>query len=448
MLTGTRKTVLASAVALALSAGTTAVTVNHSTPRTPAATTSTASSATAWTAGWAASPQRASVSFKPNWSEAGFDNHTVRQVVRVSADGTQARIRLSNAYGTSPLLIERATVARTAKGASVRPGSVRELTFSGSRSASVPAGGQLSSDRAALGLRANDQVTVTLHLKATTGPATFHAQSFTDSYRAKGDHTTDTAASAFTEKTESWYYLSGVDVTGSKPPAPHSSESGAGHSHDHPRDRSGIVLFGDSITDGFASTPNADRRYSDALAARLKSLGKQRPVLNSGIGGNLILNDSAWYGERATTRFSRDALDLPGVGTVVVLGGLNDIGYRETTTQPTYHPAADITGRQLINGHQELIRQAHAKGLRVVGATLLPLGGSDHYGKHSAAASDEFNNWVRTSGAFDAYVDFDKALADPADPEHIRPSFDSGDHLHPNDAGYRAMAAALNPNAL
>ncbi|MFJ2743188.1 SGNH/GDSL hydrolase family protein [Streptomyces sp. NPDC087440] len=421
MLSRTRKTAIATTVALAIGAGTTAVAVDR-TQSAPAAKT-------AWSAAWAASPQRASVSFRPNWSEAGFDNHTVRQVVRVTAGGTRARIRLSNAYGTSPLQVERATVARTDKGAAVRAGTVRELTFSGGKSTSVPAGGQLSSDPAKLTLAAGEQVTVTLYLRRTTGPATFHAQSFTDSYRATGDHASDGSAAAFTESTESWYYLSGVDVTGTK-------------------QASGIVLFGDSVTDGFASTPNADRRYSDALAARLKSLGKPRPVLNSGIGGNLVLNDSAWYGERATTRFSRDALDLPGVGTVVVLEGLNDIGYQETTTQPTYKPAPNITGRDLINGHQELIRQARAKGVRIVGATLLPLGGSDHYGKRAAAASDEFNHWVRTSGAYDAYVDFDKALADPADPERLHPAFDSGDHLHPNDAGYRAMANALNPASL
>ncbi|GHA00209.1 SGNH hydrolase [Streptomyces spiroverticillatus] len=426
MLSRARKTVLAASVALALGAGTTAVALD----RTEAKPKSESESASAkWAAAWAASPQRASVSFKPNWSEAGFDNHTVRQVVRVTAGGTQARIRLSNAYGTSPLQVERATVARTDKGAAVRAGTVRELAFGGRRSASVPAGGQLSSDPAGLRLAAGDQVSVTLYLKRTTGPATFHAQSFTDSYRASGDHASDGSAAAFTESTESWYYLSGVDVSGTQ------------------QQRSGVALFGDSITDGFASTPNADRRYSDALAARLKSLGKPRPVLNSGIGGNLVLNDSAWFGERATNRFSRDALDLPGVGTVVVLEGLNDIGFQETD-HPLYKPAPNITGRDLINGHKELIRQARAKGVRIVGATLLPLGGSDHYGKRAAAASDEFNHWVRTSGAYDAYVDFDKALADPADPERLHPAFDSGDHLHPNDAGYRAMANALDPASL
>ncbi|MGW7415055.1 SGNH/GDSL hydrolase family protein [Streptomyces sp. NPDC054863] len=441
MLSRARKSAIAVTVALAVSAGTTAVAVDR-TESSPSTRKAAAKNAPAWTAGWAASPQRPSVSFKPNWSEAGFDNHTLRQVVRVTAGGTQARIRLSNAYGTAPLQVERATVARTDEGAAVRAGTVRELTFGGRKSTAVPAGGQLSSDPARLGLTAGDQVSVTLYLKRTTGPATFHAQSFTDSYRATGDHAADGSAATFTESTESWYFLSGVDVSGKDKVGGAAGVSGT------KQQRGAIVLFSDSVTDGFASTPNADRRYSDALAARLKSLGKPRPVLNSGIGGNLVLNDSAWYGERATNRFSRDALDLPGVGTVVVLEGLNDIGYRETNTRPTYKPAPDITGRDLINGHQELIRQARAKGVRIVGATLLPLGGSDHYGKRAAVASDEFNAWVRTSGAYDAYVDFDKALADPADPERINPAFDSGDHLHPNDAGYRAMADALDPAAL
>lgn len=211
--------------------------------------------------------------------------------------------------------------------------------------------------------------------------------------------------------------------------------------------RDGVVLFGDSITDGFASSTDRDRRWSDALAERLAKAGDQRPVLNSGIGGNMVLNDSAWYGEKGTGRFARDALDLPGVGTVVVLEGVNDIGFSETD-KPTYKPAPTVSARQLIDGHRELIREARAKGLKVVGATLLPLGGSDHYGPRAAAVSDEFNTWVRTSGEYDAYVDFDKALADPADPERIAPRYDSGDHLHPNDAGYRAMARAVDLDRL
>lgn len=437
MISRARKTLVATATALALTGGL-AVTGAQASPgpdrhETGQGAGQGARQGTAWTAAWAASPQRPSTGFTANWSEAGFDKQTLRQVVRVTEGGDRARIRLSNAYGTSPLRIAGATVARTAKGASVEPGSVRRLTFGGKRSVSIPAGGQLSSDKADLGLDAFESVTVTLHLAETTGPATFHSQSFATSYRADGDHTTDTGARAFGESTESWYYLSGVDVSG----------GGTGK----PADRDGVVLFGDSITDGFGSSTDLNRRWSDALAERLAKAGKQRPVLNAGIGGNLVLNDSAWYGEKSAHRFSRDALDLPGTGTVVVLEGLNDIGFSETD-KPTYKPAPVVSARELINGHKKLIREARAKGVRVVGATLLPLGGSDHYGPRAAAVSDAFNEWVRTSGAYDAYVDFDKALADPADPERIAPAYDSGDHLHPNDAGYQAMARAVDLETL
>ncbi|QDQ12681.1 SGNH/GDSL hydrolase family protein [Streptomyces spectabilis] len=420
MTSRTRRSVVA-ATALALVAGLSAAGASASPDR-----------GTQWNAAWAASPQRPSTGFTPNWSEAGFDHHTLRQVVRVSEGGDRARIRLSNAYGASPLRVEGATVARTkgTKGAAVEKGTLRRLTFGGKRSVTVPAGGQLSSDAAALGLDRFDSVTVTLRLARTTGPATFHAQSFATSYRAAGDHLTDTGGGAFGESTESWYYLSGVDVRGERPAR-----------------RDGVVLFGDSITDGFGSPADGNRRWSDALAERLAEAGEPRPVVNSGIGGNLVLNDSAWFGDKSSTRFARDVTDLPNAKTVVVLEGVNDIGFSETD-KPTYKPAPVVTAKQLINGHRKLIRAARAKGLKVVGATLVPFGGSDHYGERAAAVSDAFNTWVRTSGAYDGYVDFDRALADPKDPERIRPAYDSGDHLHPNEAGYRAMARAVDLDAL
>ncbi|AEW99122.1 SGNH/GDSL hydrolase family protein [Streptantibioticus cattleyicolor] len=387
-----------------------------------------------WNAAWSAAPQRPSTGFTPNWSEAGFSGQTLRQVVRVTTGGSRLRIRLSNAYGTSPLHIAGATVARRDHGARLRAGTVRQLTFGGSRAATVPAYGQLTSDPAGLPLRAFEPVTVTLHLDGTTGPATFHAQSMATSYAADGDHTADVADTAFRRTTQSWYYLSGVDVSGGDRPV-------------RPGRTGGIVLFGDSITDGFKSTPDRDHRWSDALAERLATTGRPRPVLNAGIGGNLVLNDSAWYGQRSSARFTRDALDLPGVRTVVILEGVDDIGYSETD-KPTYKPAPVVTAAQLIDGHRELIRQARARGIRVVGATLLPFGGSDHYGTRAAAVSLAFDQWVRTSGEYDAYVDFAKALADPHHPERLDPRYDSGDHLHPNDAGYRAMARAMDLSAL
>ncbi|MFD5100976.1 SGNH/GDSL hydrolase family protein [Streptomyces albidochromogenes] len=412
--------VVASALALALLGAAHPSSVRSSSSANPAPASQPAAR---WTAAWGASPQPPSTGFTPNWSQEGFSRQSVRQVVRVTGAGERVRIRLSNTYGTSPLSVTGATVARTAKGkrAAVEPGSVRHLTFSGRRSVEIPARGELRSDAAPLPLKRLESVTVTLYLAGTTGPATFHSQAWADTYRADGDHRADASGAAFTGTTQSWYYLTGVEV-------------GA----DRPRREDGIVLFGDSITDGFGSTPNTDRRYSDALAERTG-----RPVVNQGIGGNLVLNDSAWYGERATARFGRDALDQSGVSTVVVLEGLNDIGFSEAKDQPTYKPSPVVSADELVAGYRELIRAAHAKGLRIVGSTLLPLKGSDHWGPHAAKVSDEVNHWIRTSGEFDAYADFDRALADPADPDRLHPAYDHGDALHPNDAGYRLMAKTV-----
>lgn len=205
MISRARISVVATAAALALSAGV-ALTGAHASSPADRASDARASDA-GWSAAWATSPQRPSTGFKPNWSEAGFDGQTLRQVVRVTEGGTRARIRLSNAYGASPLRIESATVARTKKGAAVEKGSVRRLSFGGKRSVTIPAHSQLTSDAAGLGLDPFESVTVTLHLSGTTGPATFHAQSFATSYRADGDHTADPGGKAFGESTESWYYL-------------------------------------------------------------------------------------------------------------------------------------------------------------------------------------------------------------------------------------------------
>ncbi|MFE7385737.1 SGNH/GDSL hydrolase family protein [Streptomyces zhihengii] len=369
----------------------------------------------AWTAAWAASPQAPSTGFTPNWSQEGFSAQTVRQVVRLTAGGGRLRVRLSHAYGTSPLPLTGATVARPAGGAAVEPGSVRALTFGGRPGASVPARGELLSDPVDFATEALDAVTVSLYFAGTTGPATFHAQAWTDSWRAAGDRLTEPGGESFGERTASWYHLSAVET-------------------DAGRD-DGVVLFGDSITDGFGSTHGADRRWSDALAEQTG-----RPVLNAGIGGNLLLNDSAWYGERGTARFARDVLAAPGVSTVVVLEGLNDIGFAEAPQEPTYRPAPRVTAGELVAGYRRLIAAGHERGLRVVGATLLPLGGSDHWGPHSSRAARETNDWIRSAGEFDAVVDLDRALADPVDPRRLHPAYDSGDLLHPDDKGYRVMA--------
>ncbi|MFD5324601.1 SGNH/GDSL hydrolase family protein [Streptomyces sp. NPDC127092] len=400
---------------------------------TPAATTATAAGATAgaWHGVWAASPQAPAAPFAPNWSLQGFADQTVRQTVRISAGGSKARIELTNRYGTTPLRVTGATVARTAEGGAVVPGSVRALTFQGRGSVTVPAGGTLLSDGVPFRTKALESVTVTLYLAGPTGPATFHHMASATSYRAAGDHRADTSGAAFTETSSSWYYLSGVEVSG----GPRAAAR-----------RDGIVAFGDSITDGVGSTADADNRYPDELAERLAATGRPRAVLNHGIGGNEVTNDTTWAGEKAVARFRKDVLTEKGVSTVILLEGINDFG----GSGPAFPggPTPEVSVNQLIEGHRTLIRQAHAHGLKVVGATLTPIKGSFYDTPENEAKREAFNEWVRTSGAYDAVVDFDRAVADPSDPDRILPAYDSGDHLHPGDAGYTAMAEALDLDEL
>jgi lysophospholipase L1-like esterase len=386
----------------------------------------TASGSLTWHGGWAASPQPPTAPFAPNWSEQGFSDHTVRQVVRVSTGGTKARIELSNRYGRTPLRITGATVARTGEGATVEPGSVRRLTFGKGGSVTIPAGGTVHSDGAPLKVAALESVTVTLYLAEPTGPATFHSFASATSYRADGDHRYDRSGSAFKETSDSWYFLSGVEVSGGTTAR-----------------RDAVVAFGDSITDGVGSGLDADNRYPDELAERFAAAGEPRGVLNHGIGGNQVTNDTVWAGEKGVTRFKLDALSEPNVGTVVVLEGINDIGGSDWEGFPG-GPTPEVSVERLIEGHRSLIRQARAKGIKVIGATLTPVKGSSYYTPVNEAKREAFNHWIRTSGEYDAVVDFDRAVADPADPDRILPAYDSGDHLHPGDAGYRAMAQALD----
>ncbi|GAA4629952.1 SGNH/GDSL hydrolase family protein [Actinoallomurus vinaceus] len=385
-----------------------------------------------WDGAWATAVQRPFKNdWSPAWADEGFNRQSVRQVVRIGAGGSRLRIRLSNAYGAAPLHLTGASVARTGEGAAVLPGTIRSLTFRSSAAATIPVGEQLVSDPIALPVRPRERLTVTLYFQGATGPSTFHALAMEMSYRAGGDHLRDPGAGAFTESTASWYYLDGVEVTG------------------RPGGRKrAVVAFGDSITDGYGSTAGADARYPDALAERLMAQGRARPVLNAGIAGNKVLNDSTCLGEKATARFQRDALDQPRVRTVIVLEGINDILHSETPPSPCTVPNPRVTAQELIAGYRKLIRTAHASKVRIVGATLPPFKGAYGYTERGEEVREAVNKWIRSSREYDAVVDFDRALADPADLDRIRPALDSGDHLHPNDAGYRIMAAAVDLDSL
>ncbi|WP_344595058.1 SGNH/GDSL hydrolase family protein [Actinomadura vinacea] len=388
-----------------------------------------AATATTWAAAWTTSMQRPSASFAPNWSEEGFASQTVRQVVRVTVGGDAVRIRLSNAYGTGPLTITGATIAACTGGAAVQQDTLQHLTVGGKRAFTIAAGAELASDPVPFRVVPLDKVTITFYTAEPTGPATFHAQALATSYRTEGDHRDDTDGTAFAETSQSWYHLSGLDVTGGPARLP------------------GVVLFGDSLTEGVGSTLDADRRYPDVLAERLASAGRPRAVLNQGIGGNRVTVDSAWHGDSAVSRFRRDVLGQPGAGTAVILLGINDIGISEVAQAspfPTFAPYTEVSADEVIAGLRGMIQQARTAGLRVVGATVMPAGPSAFSTPRSEAKRAAVNIWIRTSGEYDAIIDFDRAVGSPEDPFRLDPAFDSGDHLHLNDAGYRAMADAID----
>lgn len=379
-----------------------------------------------WTAAWTASPQRPGASFVPNWSLDGFSGQTLRQTVRLSIGGNALRVRLSNRYGTAPVQVAGLTIGAAVGGAAVKPGTLRHLTVDGHPGFTVPAGADLATDEMPFAAGARDAVTITMYLAEPSGPVTYHAQALATSYRAAGDQRGDTDGVAFAETSQSWYYLNGVDMAGAPGDA--------------------IAVFGDSLIDGSGSTHGADSRFPDLLARRLAAASRPRAVLNQGIGGNRVTVDSPWLGDGAVTRFEHDVLGQPGVSTVIILAGINDIAVSEMAEQSPFEvlaPYTEVSAEQVIAGYRDMIRRARAAGLRTVGVTLLPMRGSAFSTARSEAKRAEVNAWIRGSGGYDAVIDLALAMGDALDP-----GYDSGDHLHPNDAGYQAMAAAVDLTVL
>ncbi|GAA3176606.1 MULTISPECIES: SGNH/GDSL hydrolase family protein [Streptomyces] len=383
-------------------------------PRNPAAPAVSGQ----WVGTWSA----AAAAAEPGTLD-GYAGMSIRNVVHTSVGGSSARIQLSNLYGTRPLPVSHASLALAAAPSdpTAAPGTMRRLAFGGRSAVTIPAGGAVTSDPVRLAVPQDADLLVTTYSPSPSGPATYHPYARQTSYLARGDRTEDTTGAAYTEQSPYWRYLTGVDVW--------STEA-----------HGAVVVIGDSITDGITSTAGANHRWTDFLAARLRTEpGAPRyGVLNQGISGNrLLVNGSRFSpnnGPSLLSRLDRDALSRTGVKAVVVEIGINDL----LKTPRQYDP------EKILAGMRQIVRDAHARGLRVTGGTVSPFSGHRGYTTKLDEVRRKVNATIRSGAVFDEVVDFDKALRDPWSPERLRPAYDSGDHLHPSDEGYRAMADAIN----
>lgn len=370
----------------------------------------TLASGSRWVGTWASSPQRGDVHNAP--PAPGFTDATLRQIVHVSIGSNELRVRFSNAFGSSPLKIVSAHVALSGGGSDIQPGTDRPLSFGGLPEATIPAGALIVSDPVEFKLPPLSNLAVTMYLNGAPGSITTHPGSRETSYFVEGNQVSSAVLSGASE-TDHWYFLSGVDV-----PAGHCGAA--------------VDVLGDSITDGHGSTTNGNDRWPDDLARRLQANKATADigVLNEGIGGNRLLHDG--LGPNALARLDRDVFGQPGVYWLIVLEGINDIGTRSAT-------AAEI-----IEAYRQIIYRAHTHGIRVYGATIMPYQGSFYFSPEGESVREAVNHWIRTSGAFDAVIDMDRATRDPQHPLQLSPATGTRDHLHPSPQGYRMMSNAVN----
>ena len=359
----------------------------------------------------------------PGLANAGFNNQTLRQIVHISVGGPRVRVRLST-FGASGLVIGAAHIALRATVAAIVPGSDRKLTFGGTPSITIPPGALVVSDPVELNVPELSDLAVSIFVPGNTGPATWHFEGRQTSFISPPGDFTASAAMPFNSTTLARFWLAGVDVVASR-------RAGA------------IVALGESITDGSQSTVDADNRWPDQLARRLMAQPRNHEmgVLNEGIAGNRLLHDS--LGPSGLARFDRDVLAQAGVADVIVQMGDNDIF--------TLNPVEEVTADQVIQGHKQLIERAHAKGLKIFGCTLTPVEGFllpgtpfPVFSPAKEVKRQAVNAWIRTSGEYDDVIDFDRVLRDPNSPSKILALYDSGDHGHPTDAGYQALANAID----
>jgi len=388
-----------------------------------------------WIATWAASPQSAAPN--PKQPLLNIEDQTVRERVRVSIGGAQICIRLSNEYGSTPLSIGSVTVATPNDPASVRPASIQTVTFGGHNSVTISPGAPVLSDPVDFPVSARAEISISLYFPRRVATPTLHALALKRAVVSQhGDHTR-------AEKIEAGA-VSGalVLVNAVLVPAQPSQRL--------------VVAFGDSVTDGDGSTMEADNNWPSDLVRRLGQTadGPKVAVVNEGITGNRLLRDCfiasvGCFGVSALGRFDRDALAIRGVTHIVLLEGVNDIGFPGAKLGEGYlaEPADLRTPEELIDAYRQLISRAHAYGIKLIGATITPFEGVDvpgYYSESKEAARQTVNKWIRTGGSFDGVIDFDAVLRDPHHPSRLLPRFSSEDHLHPNDAGYQAMADAID----
>ncbi len=351
-------------------------------------------------------------------------NQTLRMIARTSIGGRRVRVTLANAFNGSRVEIGAARIALRDKDAVIVATSDRALTFGGASSVKIAPGAVAVSDPVDLVIPPLSDVAVSLYFPGETGPPTTHARGLKTTYiSSEGNHAASpTIPVASTQL--SFYWLAAIEVDA--PPAARL-----------------IVAFGDSITDGSQSTPDTNNAWPALLAARLAAnkATANIAVANQGIGGNRVLSDGALFqGVSALARLDRDVLSQPGVAWLIVLEGINDIGNSAAGNGNT----GPLTADELIWGLRQIVERAHQHGIKVMGGTLTPYEGAAYFREEGESIRQAVNDWIRTSGTYDAVVDFDAIVRDPANPRRIRPEFDPGDHLHPNDAGYQAMAKGID----
>jgi lysophospholipase L1-like esterase len=345
----------------------------------------------------------------------GLSNNTLRQVVHVSIGGENVRLRLSNEFSGSALSIKSVHIANSVSAGTIDVATDKALTFAGKPDATIAAKGAITSDPLPFKLAARSNLAISIQFGSVPSDVTGHPGSRTTSYIQTGNAVTTANLNSAT-KTEHWYIISALDVEA-------SSNSGS------------VAILGDSITDGRGSGTDKQNRWPDELARLLQANTQTQDVgvLNHGVGGNCVL--SACLGPAGTARFEQDVLQQTGVKWFIILEGVNDLGNSGS---------ADSVATNLITSFGQMADRAHNKGLLAYGATILPFGGSSYDNASREAARKKVNEWIRTSNKFDAVIDFDAAMRDPSNPSRLRAAVDSGDHLHPNENGYKVMAEAVD----